>query len=872
MEEKDKKNIVNIPHVDTLYKKWFLEYASYVVLERAIPALYDGLKPVQRRILHAMKEQDDGRFTKVANLIGQTMQYHPHGDASIGDALVNLGQKELLIETQGNWGDIRTGDSAAAPRYIEARLSKFALFACFHDQNTEWQLSYDGRKREPVFLPIKFPLLLSDGVEGIAVGMSTKILPHNFIELCEASIKCIKNQPFELYPDFLQGGIIDVSNYNQGNRGGKIRCRAKIEKVDTKNIKITSVPYGVTTEKLIESILAENSKGRIKIKKVNDNTASDVEINIELVPGTSVDHTIDTLYAFTQCEVSISPLGCCIIDNKPMFLGVDELLRLSTQNTIRLLQSELNIKKKDLEDRWHFLSLEKIFFEEQIYKELEKKHETWDIVLLQIEKAFEPFLGVFKRNVTKADYEKLTEKPVRRIYKLDIDDLKSKILKIEEEIVQIQHHLDHIDKYAIDYFKTLIEKFGKGRERRTEIKPFEKIEVKQVVLNNQKLYVNYKDGFIGHGLKKEEFVCDCTDIDDIIVIRKDGKMMVSRITEKKFVGKDILYCGVWKKDDERTVYNLIYLDPKSGKNYVKRFQVLAITRDKEYDITNGNACSILYLSANPNGEAEIVNVKLSPSCKARVKIFDFDFKTVLIKGRNSQGNILSTYPILKVLMKKKGTSTLGGTHLWVHNETGRINKNQEGRYIGEYLSEDQFLVIYNNGTYYLGNLENTLKVDIERLVHIQKMDENIVLSAVYFDGASQNYYVKRFQIEVKTDLKEHCFISEHDKSKMIIASTANNPIIQFEVLKGKSKEVVEEIVDLSEFIDIKGWKSLGNRLTQFPLKGSISLQTPHLELQYEIPVKPEKEQPTLEEVEKQVKDFQIDKSDLTQGGIQSTLF
>ena len=870
-EEKDNKPIENIPHVDSLYKKWFLEYASYVVLERAIPALYDGLKPVQRRILHAMKEQDDGRFTKVANLIGQTMQYHPHGDASIGDALVNIGQKELLIETQGNWGDIRTGDNAAAPRYIEARLSKFALYACFHDQNTEWQLSYDGRKREPVFLPIKFPLLLSDGVEGIAVGMSTKILPHNFIELCKASIRCIQGKSFELYPDFLQGGMIDVSNYNQGNRGGKIRCRARIEKVDNKIIRITSVPFGVTTEKMIDSILSENQKGRIEIKKVSDNTASDVDIQIELVPGTSIDHTIDTLYAFTLCEVSISPLGCCIIDNKPMFLGVDEMLRLSTKNTMHLIQRELEIKKHDLEEKWHFLSLEKIFFEEQIYKELEKKHETWEKVLQAIEKGFEPYLGIFKREVSKEDYEKLTEKPVRRIYKLDIDDLKAKIQKYEDDIAQVQHHLDHLEDYAIAYFNTLIEKFGKGKERRTEIKTFDKIEVKQVVLNNQKLYANFKDGFIGYGLKKEEFIADCTDLDDIIVIRKDGKMIVSRISDKKFVGKDILYCGVWKKDDERTIYNLIYLDPKSGKNYVKRFQVLAITRDKEYDLTNGNNCKILYLTVNHNGEAEIVNVKLSQSSKARIKIFDFDFKSVMVKGRNSQGNIITTYPIQKIDMKKKGESTIGGNHLWVNKETGRINKNKEGQYLGEFFAEDCFLILNKNGSYSLGTPENMLKVDWDNILSIEKFNEKTTLSAIYFDGDSKNYYVKRFAIELKTELKEHSFITEQDKSKLMLVTGHPNPKVKFKILKGKNKEEVIEEISLNEFIDIKGWKALGNRLTQHELKGKIELLSKDKELIYE---EPKKEVPPPMPIPEDKKELDIimPEEDKNIKPIQGTLF
>lgn len=849
-------------HVDDLYEKWFLEYASYVNLDRAIPHIQDGLKPVQRRILHAMKEQDDGRYTKVANLIGQTMQYHPHGDASIGDALVKIGQKELMIDTQGNWGDVRTGDVAAAPRYIEARLTPFALFTAFHDENTEWQLSYDGRKREPVKLPIKFPLLLAHGAEGIGVGLRSYILPHNYIELCNASIAAIKGKKFELYPDFQTGGYIDVSNYQQGLQGGKVKCRAKIEK-DGKNLVITSVPFSETTGSLIDSILAENEKGRIKIKKVIDNTSSEVEILLELQPGVSPDLTIDALYAFTKCEISLSPLGCCIVGDKPTFLGVDEMLRLSTENTVQLLLQELQIKKQELENKWHYFSLEKIFFEEKIYKELEKKHSDWDAVLKAIEKAFKPFLKNLKREVTNEDYEKLTEKPVRRIYKLDIDELQDKIKKLESELKEVKHHIAHIDDYAVEYFKTLITKFGKGKERKSEIRKFEQIEVKNVAVNNQKLYANFKEGFIGHGLKKEEFICDCTDMDDIIVIRKDGKMLVTRISDKKFVGKDILHVGVWKKDDERTIYNLIYAEAKSNKNFVKRFNVTGITRDKEYEIAKGEKCKVIYLTVNPNGEAEVVTIKLKDDSKARIKVFDFDFASVIVKGRSSLGNILSTYPIHKIDLKKAGTSTLGGVKLWLDKDVGRINKNRYGQYLGEFFAEDLILTLQKNGTYALQSYENIVRVDMDLLLAIEKFEADKPISAVYYDGNSKNYYVKRFLIETKEDGKVHNFMTDHKDSKLIFASTSDNPLIQIEIFKGKAK--VKEIldIDLVEFIDVKGWKALGNRLTQYDFKGKLKDFST-----YETPVEAEI---TEEKKEEKANFDELPKPNF-KDGVQGTLF
>ena len=849
-------------HVDDLYEKWFLEYASYVNLDRAIPHIQDGLKPVQRRILHAMKEQDDGRYTKVANLIGQTMQYHPHGDASIGDALVKIGQKELMIDTQGNWGDVWTGDVAAAPRYIEARLTPFALHTAFHDANTEWQLSYDGRKREPVKLPVKFPLLLAHGAEGIGVGLRAYILPHNFIELCQASIAVIKGKKFELYPDFQTGGYIDVSNYQQGLQGGKLKCRAKIEK-DGKNLKITSVPFSETTGSIIDSILSEIDKGRLKVKKVIDNTSSEVEIFVELHPGVSPDITMDALYAFTRCEVSLSPIGCCIIGDKPTFLGVDEMLKISTQNTVALLLEELNIQQRDLENKWHYLSLEKIFFEEKIYKELEKKHETWENVLTSIEKAFQPFIKKLKRQVTLEDYEKLTEKPVRRIYKLDLDDIQQKIFKLEGDIKEIKQYIADIDDYAINYFKNLMTKFGKGKERKSEIRKFEQIEVKNVAVNNQKLYANFKEGFIGHGLKKEEYICDCTDIDDILVIRRDGKMIISKIADKKFVGKDILHVGVWKKEDERTIYNLIYSDVKSNKNFVKRFNVTAITRDKEYEVAKGDNCKVLYLTVNPNGEAETVTVKLTSSSKARIKIFDFDFSSVIVKGRSSLGNTLSTYPIHKIDLKKVGTSTLGGVKIWLDRDVGRVNKNRYGQFLGEFFAEDLTLTILKNGTYALQSYENIVRVDMDLLDSIEKFEPKKPISAVYYDGNSKNYYVKRFQIETREDGKQHSFISDHKDSKLIFVSTSHNPMIQVEVLKGKSKEKLIYDLDLVEFIDVKGWKALGNRLTQYDFKGKVKdLST------YEAPI-----EIGMEEVETEKKsNFEELPKPNFKDGVQGTLF
>src|SRR5258706_7469406 len=665
------------------YKTWFLDYASYVILERPVPAIEDGMKPVQRRILHSMKEMDDGRFNKVANIIGQAMQYHPHGDASIGDALVNMGQKDLLVDTQGNWGDVRTGDDAAAARYIEARLSKFALDVAFNNKTTECTLSYDGRKNEPVTLPMKFPLLLAQGADGIAVGLSTKILPHNFCEIIEAAIKYLRGKRFELFPDFQTGGMIDVADYNLGKRGGKVKVRAHIEEIDKKTLAIKSVPYGVTTTQLMESIVKANDQGKIKVKKVTDNTAAEVEIQIDLASGISPDITIDALYKFTDCEISISPNACVIVESKPQFLAVNDLLKLSVDRSKSLLEQELKIKLNELQEKWHYTSLEKIFFEEKIYKELEKKHATWDKVLEAIDTAFIPYKKQLKRAINKEDIVKLTEKPVRRIYKLDIDELNEQIKGLETDIKQVKHDLNNLVDFAVAYYENLLKKYGKGRERKTEIKQFEVIEAKQVAIANTKLYVNREEGFIGTGLKKDEFLFECSDLDDIIAFSRNGVMKVVKVTDKVFIGKDILRAAVFQKNDERTTYNMIYSDGRGGKSFAKRFNVTGVTRDKEYDLTRGDEKSkVHYLSVNPNGEAESVRIVLSPASSARIKEFDFAFDELAIKGRSSMGNQVTKYAIKSVRFKEAGKATLSGRKLWFDEKFGRLSAEEKGMMIG----------------------------------------------------------------------------------------------------------------------------------------------------------------------------------------------
>ena len=796
------------------YKSWFLDYASYVILERAVPAIEDGLKPVQRRILHAMKEMDDGRFNKVANIIGQSMQYHPHGDASIGDALVNLGQKDLLIETQGNWGDVRTGDEAAAPRYIEARLSKFALEVAFNAKTTEWALSYDGRKNEPVTLPMKFPLLLAQGAEGIAVGLATKILPHNFCELIEASIKYLRGKKFEILPDFQTGGTMDASNYNDGQRGGKIRVRAVIEEQDKKTLVIKNVPFGITTAQLMESIVKANDAGKIKIKKVTDHTAAAVEIIIELAPGISPHITIDALYAFTDCEVSISPNCCVIVKDKPQFLGVKELLQIATDNTKDLLLKELKIKLGELQEKWHYTSLEKIFFEEKIYKELEKKHETWDKVLAAIDVAFNPFKKLLKRDITKEDIVKLTEKPVRRIYRLDIDELNEQIKGLEADIKQVKNDIANLTDYAVAYYENLLKKHGKGRERKTEIKAFDTIHAKAVAIANTKLYANFTDGFIGTGLKKDELVAEVSDLDDIIAFTKGGIMKVVKVSDKTFIGKDILHVAVFQKGDERTTYNMIYADGKTGVSYAKRFNVSGITRDKEYDLTRGAEKSrVHYFTANANGEAEVVKIVLSPNCSARIKEFDFYFEEQEIKGRSSIGNIVTKYPVKSVKFKEAGKSTLDAKKLWFDNKFGRLNSEEKGEYLGKFDAEDRLLVIYNDGNYEITDQELTQRFDPEKILLIEKFHTEKIVTAVYLDNEKLQYNIKRFKIETTTLHSKFFFIKEGKDNRLEMASTENEPILM--VQSGRGQMIRKAKFKVIKLVEVMGWKAVGAKLTEY---------------------------------------------------------
>lgn len=796
------------------YRTWFLDYASYVILERAVPAVEDGLKPVQRRILHSMKEMDDGRFNKVANIIGQSMQYHPHGDASIGDALVNLGQKELLIETQGNWGDVRTGDEAAAARYIEARLSKFALEVAFNEKTTAWQLSYDGRKNEPVTLPMKFPLLLAQGAEGIAVGLATKILPHNFCELIEASIKHLRGKKFELHPDFQTGGMADTTNYNEGKRGGKVRVRSKIEELDKKTLVIRDVPYGSTTAQLMDSIVRANDQGKIKIKKVTDNTAADVEIIVELAPGISPDITIDALYAFTDCEVSISPNTCVIVDHKPRFLGVHELLKISVDNTRELLRRELEIKLKELQDKWHYTSLERIFFEEKIYKELEKKHDTWENVIKAIAKGFAPFVKQLKRDVNREDILKLTEKPVRRIYRLDIEELNAQIKKIETEIKQVKHDLANLIDFAVAYYDGLLKKYGKGRERKTDLRPFEAIQAKQVAIANVKLYVNREDGFIGTGLKKDEFVTDCSDLDDIIAFTKEGKMKVVKVAEKAFIGKGILHLAIFKKNDERTTYNMIYLDGKSKVSYAKRFNVTGVTRDKEYDLTKGSENSkVHYFSVNPNGEAEVVKIVLTPTSSARNKEIDFYFETLEIKNRSSLGNQVTKYPVKAVKLKEAGKATISGRKIWFDNSFGRLNEEGKGEPIGTFNSEDRLLVIYTDGNYEITDTELTQRFDADKIIVMEKFDPEKIITAIYLDNEKMQYNAKRFKIETTTLRSKFSFIKEGEGNRLETATSDNEPVII--ISSGRGAQAKTQKIKLASFVEVMGWKAVGAKLFDF---------------------------------------------------------
>ncbi len=794
--------------VNDMYQNWFLDYASYVILERAVPAVEDGLKPVQRRILHAMKEMDDGRFNKVANIIGQSMQYHPHGDASIGDAIVGLGQKDLLIETQGNWGDVRTGDSAAAPRYIEARLSKFALEVAFNAKTTLWQLSYDGRKNEPVTLPMKFPLLLAQGTDGIAVGLSTKILPHNFCELIEASIKYLKGQPFELFPDFITGGMADVSNYNDGARGGKIRVRTIIEEQDKKTVLIKSVPYGVTTTQLVESILKANDSGKIKIKSVTDNTAKDVELAVQLAPGVTPDQTIDALYAFTDCEISISPNACIIIDDKPHFVTVSDLLRYSANHTKALLLKELEIKMGELEDDWHYSSLEKIFIENRIYRDIEEET-TWEGVIAAIDKGLEPFKAMFRRTITRGDIVSLTEIKIKRISKYDSFKADEHIRGVEAALEETKNHIAHLNDYAIAYYTNLLKKYGKDRQRRTEIRQFETLHAQVVAIANVKLYVNLKDGFIGTSLKKDEFAFDCSDLDNIIVFRRDGKMVVTKVAEKFFAGKDIIHVAIFQKNDGRTTYNMIYMDGKTGIAYGKRFNVTGITRDKEYDLTKGNPNSkVFYFTVNPNGEAETVTVQLSPGCKARSKTFDFEFEDLEIKARTAGGNQLTKYPVKSVKFKQKGKSTLSALKVFYDDAVGRLNKDGNGMFIGRFEGDDRIIVFGKDGTYELTDFEFTNRYDNDNIVLIEKFNPEKTVTALYYDAKTRHYNLKRFKIEGKTLKTKYLFIREGEGNRLELVTTVQEPLVMVE-RKGKDGKVALEKMALHEMADVTGWKTIG---------------------------------------------------------------
>lgn len=820
------EDVIHSIDVDGMYQNWFLDYASYVILERAVPRIEDGFKPVQRRIMHALKEMDDGRFNKVANVIGSTMQYHPHGDASIGDAIVNIGQKDILIETQGNWGDVRTGDGAAAPRYIEARLSKFALAVAYNAQTTEWQLSYDGRKKEPVTLPVKFPLLLAQGVEGIAVGLSTKILPHNFNELIKASIDVLKGKKPKIYPDFPTGGIADFSEYNQGLRGGKIKVRAKVEIIDKKVLTIREIPFSTTTTSLMESIVKASEKGQIKVKQVVDNTAKDVEIQIHLQPGQSPEIALDALYAFTDCEISISPNSCVIVEDKPQFLPVGDILKYNTEQTVQLLKQELEIRKAELMERILFSSLEKIFIENRIYRDIEEA-ESWEEVITTIDKGLKPHKKKFYREITRDDIIRLTEIKIKRISRYDSFKADELMRDLEKELKETLHHLKNLVDYAISYFQGLLDKFGKGRERKTEIKSFQSVTATDVIAINQKLYVNRKDGFAGFGLKRDEYICDCSDLDDIIAIRRDGKAFVARIKEKVFMGKDILYIGVWKKGDDRMVYNLIYSDGKSGKGFVKRFVMPGVIRDKEYDLTQGHPNSIIHhVTGNPNGEAEIVEVKLSQSSTARKKVFEFDFSELEIKGRGSRGNTLTKYPIRKVDFLKAGTSTLSKLDLWYDGDSGRLNKEKRGAYIGKFDGDDQLITFLRNGSYRISGYELTTRFDPEKTLLVEKFNPKKPISAVYIDGDSKQYMVKRFLIETSTADKEFGFISESIGSRLVVVTTSETPEVEMDLVKGASKEKVKETVNLEDLIDVKGWKALGNRLSQHKVTGVKLTQEP----------------------------------------------
>lgn len=834
-----------ITKVTGMYKDWFLDYASYVILERAVPAIEDGFKPVQRRIMHSLKELDDGRYNKVANVVGHTMQYHPHGDASIGDAMVQIGQKELLIDCQGNWGNILTGDGAAASRYIEARLSKFALEVLYSPKITDWGVSYDGRKAEPINLPVKFPLLLAQGAEGIAVGLSTKVLPHNFNELIDASIKILKGKPFTLYPDFMTAGIADVSNYNDGMRGGRVRVRAKISQLDKNTLVITQIPFSTNTSSLIDSILKANEKGKIKIKKIEDNTAADVEILIHLFPGVSPDKTIDALFAFTACETSVAPLGCVIEDNKPLFIGVSEMLRISTHRTVDLLRQELEIHLEELRNKWHFSTLEKIFIREEMYIDF-KLYGDRESLYKYLYERFEPFKKSFVREINDDDLHRLTQIPMIRITRFDSDKADDLIAKLEDEMKEVEYNLEHLTDFAITYFTKLKEKYGKGRERQTELRSFDNIEATKVVLRNTKLYVNREEGFVGTSLKKDEYVTDCSDIDDVIVFLRDGKMMVTKVDSKTFVGKDIIHVAVFDKSDKRTIYNMIYRDGKSGPSYIKRFNVSGVTRDKVYDLTNEtNGSQTLYFSCNPNGEAEVITILLRQIGSIKKLKFDIDFAALAIKGRASKGNLVTKYPIKKIELKEKGISTLLPRKIWFDDTVQRLNVDARGELLGEFRPSDKILVISQAGKSKVVTPELTTHFD-EDMIVLEKWIPKKPISAIYYDGEKERYFLKRFLIE--TENKEECFITEHPNSRLEIVATDYRPVAElvFNKVKGVQKENMT--VDIEAFIAVKGFKALGNQLTTDKLKQVNLLESlPYEEPEEIIPEVPEADGENMED-------------------------
>lgn len=840
----EEETLSTVTTLSGLYENWFLDYASYVILDRAVPHIHDGLKPVQRRILHSLKEMDDGRFNKAANVIGNTMKYHPHGDASIGDAMVQIGQKNLLIDTQGNWGDPVTGDSAAAPRYIEARLSKFALEVVFNPDTTEWQSSYDGRNREPVTLPVKFPLLLAQGADGIAVGLATKIMPHNFIELIDASVEVLKGNRPDLIPDFQMGGMADFSNYNEGQRGGKIRVRAKIVERDKKTLAITEIPYSTTTGGLIDSVIAANDKGKIKIKKIEDNTAKNVEIIIHLAPGISPDVTIDALYAFTDCEVSISPNTCIIKENKPHFMSVNDILVESTHYTKELLKQELEIKLAELKEKIFFSTLLKIFIQEGMYKHPE--YETagnLDFVVEVLDRLFAPFFPQFYREISAEDYKKLIDKPMSSITRFDVKKADEQMKSLENDIIEVNKHLNHLTDYAIAWFQKLKQKYGAGRERKTEVRLFDKVEASKVALANVKLYMNRQDGFIGAGLRKDEFVCDCSDLDEIIVFREDGKCIVTKVAEKTFVGKGIIHAQVFKKNDDRTVYNLVYKDGETGTAYVKRFSVLGVTRDKEYDLTKGSKGSkALYFTANPNGEAEVINIQLKPHAKLRKLQFDVDFSELAIKGRSSMGNNLSKFPIKKITLKSKGISTLSGRKIWFDDILKRLNVDGRGKYLGEFDGDDKILTLNKEGISELTSFDLSNHFE-DHLLIIEKYNAEKVFSVIYIDGKSKNYYLKRFTFENSSIGKKASIMNEEAGSKLVVLTGKREPIVGLEFLKGKGQTPETLQINLSEAIDVKGMKAQGNRLSQHEVKKVELIETD--EPEEEIPVSEKVEAPVV---------------------------